>query len=280
MIIDFHTHTFPDNIASSVITKLSVASGTVAFTDGTETGLSSSMKEAEIDVSVVLPVATNPLKVSNINKISAQKTGKNGQIHFGCIHPLCENIEAELENARNLGLKGIKIHPVYQDVYIDDERFIKILTTAGKLGLTVVTHAGDDIGFPGVVRCSPEMVRRAVEKAGDVTLVLAHMGGWRNWDSVTEYLADTPVYIDTSFSLGKLTSADANNFEESEKNLLSSDVFVDIVRAFGSHRVLFGTDSPWSSQIMTVESIKALPLTEFEKQNIFENNAKRLLKLC
>lgn len=280
MIIDFHTHTFPESIASAALSKLSKASGTVYFTDGTEDGLSASMNKAGIDVSVILPVATNPLKVSHINELSAKKTGKNGQIHFGCIHPLCENAEAELERACELGLKGIKIHPVYQDVYLDDARFIRILNTAGRLGLTVITHAGDDIGFPGTVRCSPEIIRRALESAGPVTLVLAHMGAWRNWDRVVKYLADTDVYIDTSFSLGEVTPVCDKSFAEEEKRLLDQGTFVDIVRAFGSERVLFGTDSPWSCQRTSVENIKALPLTEREKENIFENNAKRLLDLC
>ncbi len=280
MVIDFHTHTFPDSIAEAVISKLSDASGIVAFTDGTETGLSASMNDAEIDLSVVLPVATNPIKVAHINDLSAEKNGKNGQIHFGCIHPHCSDAEKELERIVELGLAGFKIHPVYQDTFIDSKEFVNILNTAGKLGLTVVTHAGDDIGFPGVVRCSPEMIRRAVEKAGEVTLVLAHMGGWKNWDSVVKYLADTSVYIDTSFSLGSITPLEDRHFGECERKLLSDSEFVDIVRAFGSHRVLFGTDSPWSSQRKTAESIRALPLTEEEKLNIFENNAKRLLNLC
>ena len=30
----------------------------------------------------------------------------------------------------------------------------RILERAGELGLIIVTHAGDDIGFPGVVRCA------------------------------------------------------------------------------------------------------------------------------
>ena len=39
MIIDMHTHSFPDKIAAGTIRKLSSLSHTVPFTDGTESGL-------------------------------------------------------------------------------------------------------------------------------------------------------------------------------------------------------------------------------------------------
>ncbi|MBE6562333.1 MAG: metal-dependent hydrolase [Ruminococcaceae bacterium] len=281
MKIDFHTHTFPEKIAEAAISKLSAASNTVPFTDGTENGLLSSMEKAGIDLSVVLPVATNPLKVTKINETSAAANEASEKIlHFGCVHPLCENIEGEVRRAADLGLRGIKIHPVYQGVDICEERFLRILYTAGENDLIVVTHAGDDIGFPGEKKCSPEMVRCALDTVGDVKLVLAHMGGWHNWDTVCEYLADTGAYIDTSFSLGELYFVDDEKGTPWGEKLLSPEKFVEIVRAFGSEKVLFGTDSPWSSQAETVAQINALPLSDTEKQNIFHSNARALLKLC
>lgn len=177
MIIDLHTHTFPDKIAAAAIDKLKHAGRITPFTDGTVQGLKDSMREAGVDYSVVLPVATNPVKVRAINDVSLQMTGKDGLIYFGCMHPDCEYWYEELGRIAAAGLKGIKIHPVYQGVNIDDERFVHILTRAGEVGLKVIMHAGDDIGFPGEVRCSPEMIVRALRKAGPVELILAHMGG-------------------------------------------------------------------------------------------------------
>ena len=279
MIIDFHTHTFPDKIADAALAKLREASGTVSFTKGTNAALRGSMEKAGVDLSVVLPVATNPAKVYHINEISSSLDGKENLCHFGCIHPECEDIEKEVEHIASLGLRGVKIHPVYQGVDIDDDRFVKILTECGKAGLIVVTHAGLDIGFPGVVRCSPKMIRRAIEKAGDVILVLAHMGGWRNWDEVEETLSDTGAYIDTSFSLGKLTPLSDGRYSERDLQMLNGEKFVSIVRAFGADHVLFGTDSPWSDQKKSISAIEALPLTKEEIKQIFGDNAKKLLKI-
>ena len=78
MVIDFHTHTFPDKIAAATIDKLKQASHSLPFTGGTAVQLKESMKEAGIQYSVLLPVVTNPLKASPINDISIDMTGKDG----------------------------------------------------------------------------------------------------------------------------------------------------------------------------------------------------------
>ena len=92
------------------------------------------------------------------------------------------------------------------DSFIPHSRMVRDLERAGELGLLTVTHAGLDVGFPGKVNCSPEMVLRALKQVGPIPLVLAHMGGWRCWDQVEELLSHTGVYLDTAFSLGSMTS--------------------------------------------------------------------------
>ena len=277
MIIDFHAHTFPDKIADAALSKLRAASHTISFTNGTASGLRESMKEASIDWSVVLPVATNPLKVESINDLSAALTERDGLVYFGCIHPDMENPKEEIARIARMGLKGIKIHPVYQGVDIDDLRFLRILDAAAEHNLIVVTHNGDDIGFPGVVHCTPQMTRNALKQVGSVKLVLAHMGGWKNWESVADALLDTSVYLDTAFSLGALVQSEPRHYSPEEERLLSEEDFCALVRAFGAQRILFGTDSPWSDQKKEVEAISVLPLTADEKKRIFSENAKQLL---
>lgn len=276
MVIDFHTHTFPDRIAAAAIAKMQGDCHSAAFTGGTAAALAASTKDAGIALSVVLPVATNPAKVSAINDASAANTREN-LLYFGCIHPDQPDWKQELDRIAGLGMKGIKLHPVYQGVDLDDKRYLRILERAGELGLIVVTHAGDDIGFPGVVRCSPEMARRAVAQVGNVKLVLAHMGGWRNWEQVADTLADTGVYLDTSFSLGAIAPIDGH-YKPEELPLLDSRGFCSLVRSFGAGRILFGTDSPWADQKQSLEAIRALPLTESEKAAILGENAANLLK--
>ena len=280
MIIDFHTHTFPDRIAAAALQKLQADSHAQAFSDGTKGGLLSSMACAGIDRSVVLPVATNPQKVCSINDLSIAAIGADDLIYFGCIHPENADYDQELSRIAAAGIKGIKIHPIYQGVDIHDLRFLRILGKAAELGLIVIMHAGDDIAFPGIVRCSPEMIRSAIDQIGPMQLVLAHMGGWKNWHHVADCLADTCVYLDTSFSLGKIAPLEANFYTPTEQQLLTAAEFCEIVHAFGADRILFGTDSPWACQKCALDDIRQLPLSDAEKAAILGGNACRLLQLA
>lgn len=279
MIIDFHTHIFPDKIAAAAVGKLQEAGQIPAWCDGTAAGLLSSMEEALITHSVLLPVATNPLKLASMNNASIAQLGQEGFIPFGAMHPDAPDWKEELNRLYAEGIKGIKIHPVYQDVDIDDIRYLRILDHAAGLGLVTVMHSGDDIGFPGVVRCSPEMTRNALDQLGKIPLVLAHMGGWKNWNRVADCLADSGVYLDTAFSLGELRPLSPQCYTRKECQLLTGEAFCALVRAFGSERVLFGTDSPWSCQQESLHAIRALSLTPEEQDNILFRNAKALLKL-
>ncbi len=276
MIIDFHAHTFPDKIAAAAVSKLEQMSHAISHSDGTRAGLLQAMKKADISRAVVLPVATNPLKCASMNDTSHALDGMDGLTYFAAIHPDAPDWQEELTRAKSLGFKGVKIHPIYQDVAIDDPRFVRILARCGELGLMVVMHGGADIGFPGVEKCSPAMLRNALRQSGPVTLVAAHMGGWRNWQEVPEHLLDAGVYLDTAYTLGAICPLD-DHYAPEELPMLADERFCELVRIFGSQRVLFGTDSPWDDMGLCVERIRRLPLTEAEKEDIFCRNACRLL---
>ena len=94
-------------------------------------------------------------------------------------------------------------------------------------------------------------------------LILAHMGGYRRWDEVEEYLVGEHVWFDTAAVLGEIPD----------------DQFVRIVRRQGADRILFGTDSPWAGQKEYVRYLRDLPLTEEEKLKILRLNALDLLGL-
>ena len=282
MIIDIHTHVFPDKIAASVIDKLSKTSRSFAFTDGTVNMLLNSMYEAQVNLSIILPVATNTHQVEKVNNSAFElneKFADKGIMSFGCIHPDYSNYRSELQRIKNGGIKGIKVHPVYQDVDIDDIKYLRIFEKAAELDLIVITHAGLDIGFPGLVRCSPQMSRHVVNEIGNFKFVLAHMGGWRNWNEVVDNLADTNVYIDTAFSTGFIKPREDCQWNEADLALLNDKQFMTLLKAFGADRILLGTDSPWSSQTELIAFINQLPISQEDKNKILGINAKHLLNL-
>ena len=277
MIIDFHTHTFPEKIAAATVAHMSEKSCLTAFSDGSEAGLAASMQAAGVDFGVVLPVVTNPVKTGSINAYSAARNGKDGIYHLGGMHPDTPDPANGMKTAAALGLKGIKIHPVYQRTDIDDIRFLRLLEAAGENGLFVITHAGLDVGFPGQTQSSVEKIENALRQVGPVTLVLAHMGGWKQWKQA-EALASFPnVYIDTAFSLGRICPTVSGFYKDEELPLLDDAFAVRLIRAFGARRVLFGSDSPWADQAQTLAAFGRLPLTEEEREQILYKNAERLL---
>lgn len=276
MVIDFHTHTFPDAIAAKAIAGMQANSHAAAFGTGTLAGLLDSMERCGIARSVVLPVATNPLKISSINDANLSREKSQHVVFFGAMHPLAENWKEELRRLAAADVPGIKIHPQYQGVDITDSRYLRILDYAASLGLITVMHAGDEIAYPGVVRCSPEMVRSVCDQLGNIPLVLAHMGGWKNWERVAENLCHTGCYLDTAISLGQIVPID-DHYSPGDLPLLNAEDFVSLVRAFGSRRILFGTDSPWADQAEEVRKITSLPLEPTEIENILHRNATRLL---
>ena len=281
MIIDFHTHTFPDRIAARTIEKLAQSAHLRRFSDGTETMLARSMKKAGIGLSIVLPVATSVNQVEHINLHAAQinaHSGDSGIFSFGCMHPDHENYRQELRNIKRLGLKGIKIHPVYQQTDLDDVRYLRIFEEAAALDLIVTTHTGFDVGFPEADFCTPQMARHVMDEIGKFHFVAAHMGGIGSWAQASELLAGTGIFLDSSFSLGRMEPSDSYYWSEERQQLLTEEAFTEMVRLFGAEHILFGTDSPWADQAKSVCAIQSLPLSEEEKELILCRNALRLLR--
>lgn len=263
MIIDFHTHDFPDGIAAKSIALLQQRSGTTPYTDGTFQGLMHSMEQGGIDVSILLPVVTKPPQFDTVNRVAAELNEKQGAIRsFGGIHPENDDYREKLKEIKRMGLPGIKLHPAYQGTYMDDIRYKRIVSYALEQDLLVVFHAGVDIGLPEPVYTDPERTLNLLRDTGDGNIILAHLGGWKCWDQVEELLLDREVYFDTAFV----------------QDFMTREQFMRIVRGHGIDKIVFGTDSPWSGQKESVEWIESLPFTPEEREQIFAGNAKRLLK--
>lgn len=278
MIIDFHAHAYPDAVAPNALAHMGSLAHCSFYTDGTDSDLTASMSKANIDYSVVLPVVTNPAKTKSINNISIEKNGRNGLIYLGGMHPDTENYQEEMDRLKAAGIKGFKIHPQYQNTPIDDIRYLRILEYAAKLGLFVVAHAGVEGAYPDRHLSEPEMIRNVLRQVEGLTLIAAHMGGVQCWDRVTENLLDTGVYLDASCVLGRLKTA-SHRMIHKRIRLMRQEKFLELVHTFGADRILFGSDSPWTSQKESVKTFMKLPLSEEEKDRILYKNASQLLGL-
>jgi len=261
MIIDFHTHVYPDRIAARTIQTLHDVSGLVACADGTLAGLHQEMRESGTDVSVVLPVMTKPSQFATINKTAARINEEGGgMISFGGIHPDTEDVRKAVRKIRQLGLPGIKLHPEYQHAYFDDIRYLRILDAAAEEGLLVVTHAGFDPVSPDVCHCTSKEILHVLQEVEGCRLVLAHFGGLKRWDEVERDIAGAPVWLDVSFL-----------------PWIPQDQFLRIAARHGLDKLLFASDWPWEKQADVLNCLNALPLPEEDRERIRAGNAVQLL---
>lgn len=278
MIIDFHTHIFPDKLAPKVIPKLEASSGTFAYVDGTLRGLQAHMRQAGVQYSVTLPVASATTQVESCNTFAHQMMVENADsiIAFGAMHPDYSDYKTELKRVQSLGLKGIKLHPDYQQTMFDDLKYKRIVSYANELGLIVVTHAGLDIGLPDPIHATPTAIRHLVDDVKPDKLVLAHMGGFQCWEKVLDLLCGRGLYLDTSFSLGEI------NYQPDvphSMSMMATTLFLRMLEGFGEDHLLFATDSPWGGQRQTIQALHNIPLSEKQLDAIFSKNASRILQL-
>ncbi|MBQ3105042.1 MAG: amidohydrolase family protein [Lachnospiraceae bacterium] len=266
MVIDFHTHIFPESIAEATIDKLGRLAHIQPACSGTVHCLLDTMKHAGIDLSVVVPVVTRPSQFEHVNSFAAlvNRTYK-GKLHsFGGIHPDCEEYQAKLDTIKAMGLKGVKIHPDCQGVMIDDDRYLRIIEYADHIGLIVLTHAGIDIGEPDPVHCPPEKMRKVLEQLRPKRMVLGHYGGFRMWEQVYEELAGQSVYLDTAFTIGQI----------------DEELFLSIYEKHDKDKLLYASDSPWSDPIEDLKILARMKIREEDRAGILGENGRRLLHLA
>ena len=256
-----HTHVFPDQLAATAVAGVCRACAIAPCFDGTLSGLHSFMRHAGIARSVVQPVASKATQVRSINDWAAA-LADDSIIPFGAMHPDLPDLVAEVERLVALGIRGFKLHPEYQSFSPDEERLDPLYVAATEHGLIVYFHAGEDIALPDV-HSTPQAFARLLDRHPDLIVVLAHMGGWRQWDEVLRHLAGRDVYLDTSFTLP----------------YLDEERFVELVAAHGAHRILFGSDGPWGDLSRDVAQLRAMPFSDDALDAILWRNAARLLGL-
>ena len=263
MLIDFHSHCFPDKIAQSAVIKIGAkAGGLIPHTDGSLEGLADFMKQQGVDKFVVLNIATNEKQMTAVNDFAAEMNKREDVIAFGSVYPKAANVMEELERIKSLGLKGVKFQFDYQGLYVDDEIMKPIYKKIAQLDLVTMIHAGFDYGFAPPYMATPERIVNALRWV-DSPFIASHWGGLSCAESVLKLLCGLPIYFDTSYGYGAIAMPSAQM----------------IVEKHGADKILFGSDCPWHSPEEEKRLIESLGLSESEKEKIYHENAEKLLGL-
>jgi len=262
MLIDFHSHAFPEKVARAAMDKLSQTGGMVPQTDGTLSGLKEVMARDGVDLSVVHCIATNPRQQTHVNDFAIAINSEPGIVAFGSVHPDAPNALEELERLHAAGLKGVKLHPQYQGFCPDDEKLRPIYRRISQLGFVTLFHAGIDYAYLPPYYSAPEHIKGAL-KWLDTPVVAAHWGGLGCGMEVLETLCGENLYFDLSFGYG----------------VMPKPVAQAIVDKHGPDRLLFGSDMPWHRPSWELQLINSLDIGAEDREKIFYKNAQHLLGL-
>ncbi|MBO8137555.1 MAG: amidohydrolase family protein [Desulfotomaculum sp.] len=259
MIIDMHVHFFPENVAPKATKQLAEHYGMPVPYRGTKKEYQAIAQRAGVEAAVFFTAATRPDQVQPANFWAVQNN-RDKFIGFGTLHPDFENIDDEISRLKRAGIKGIKFHPDFQQFFLDDEKAMSIYEKlAGDFLL--IFHIGDDQNENKVNYTSPERLSRVLEAIPGLKVVAAHMGGYQMWDQALELLVGKEVYFDTSSSY----------------EFLPADKFRRMIREHGYHRVLLGSDYPYSDPGKESLCLAQLGLNDKEYNAITRENAKKLL---
>jgi len=266
VVIDFHTHAFPDELAPRAVKawNSAVPPAAAAVLDGTLRSLLASMDRAGIERSVVCSIATAPRQAEAILRWS-QEVRQDRIIPFASVHPDSPDAPGDVRRIAEAGLKGIKLHALYQGFALDEPRIWPVYEAVAGTGLVLLLHSGGDLAFPpDDDRASPRRLLAVHRAFPDMPMVAAHLGGWRRWAEVLDTLAGTGVYLDTSYTFG----------------VAPEGMVREILRRHPPERILFGTDSPWVDQSAALAGARKAIGNPEALRRALGGNAARLLGLA
>ncbi len=260
MIIDFHTHAFPDAVAAKALPALEKIGNIKAHSNGTVDGLLASMDGAGIEHSVICSIATRPEQFSAIVEWS-QQIRSDRLTPLASIHPDDPDGVEKVYQLHKLGFPGIKMHPYYQNFFLNEQRMQPLYDALSETGLFLVPHCGYDIGFPRTRCADPAKILELHRNFPRLQLIATHFGGWKLWDEVEDMLIGRNIFMEISFALKYLS-------REQIKRMLNKHP---------SDYLLFGSDSPWDDQSESIRQLEKLHLNDTLFSAILGGNAEKLL---
>lgn len=259
-VIDCHCHVYPTKIAQRAVEAVgNFYSIEMDVRDGTTAGLLAACEGSPISRHIIHSVATRADQVPSINDFIASECAEHPQfVGFMTLHQdmTDDEVESEINRAEALGLRGIKLHPDTQRVNMDDPRLMRIYEIAeGRLPMII--HCGDyryDFSHP-------RRMKRILQAFPNLVVDAAHFGGWSVFDLAVEYLEDERCFMDVSSSIA----------------LLGMRRVSELVRIYGTERIMFGSDFPMWDPIVELNAFTSGSFSASELEDMLSNNARRFM---
>jgi predicted TIM-barrel fold metal-dependent hydrolase len=253
--IDFHAHIWSNQ------------------TDADVDNFIKAMDQRGIDKVVILPIAPY---VSNEEIAARVRRHPDRLIGFASVMPFSETTgiprtdpAQELERAaRDLGLKGLKLHPTMQGFSLDDPGLVPLMQKAAELKFPVLFHTGPTHGRAGRLK------HALIEHVDDLAIMCPNTIIVAGHGDILDYgpyiAAKHPnVYLDTAITWARMCN-------------LIPGLGEAAIRQASARKILFGTDAnPGRIERFddTLSVLNALDVTEEVRATILGGNAARLLGL-
>ena len=191
---------------------------------------------------------------------------------FGSVDPhKGERAVAELETIKELGLKGVKLHPSFQAFDPSDEKWWPLYARCQELGLACLFHTGTSglgAGQPGgqgvrIDLARPILLDPVAAAFPNLQLVAAHFGYPWHLETLAIALHKTNFWIDISGWAPRY---------------IPSDV-VREMKGRLQDRFLFGSDYPFIEPARCLEELQTLEIPEAVMRKLLISNGERLLGL-
>jgi predicted TIM-barrel fold metal-dependent hydrolase len=242
VIIDAHAHVWPDHIAGRVLAARPV--GLTPMGDGTLDGLRATMDSAGIDLACCLAIANVAAHVAGTNRFIGA-IDRSRFVPFGTVHPDLP-IEQNLASLRDNGIRGVKLHPLFQQLSLADTRVIELLGALAEAGIVVITHAGAGGDDTANERGDPRHIRALTEKLPDLVLIACHYGGYHRLDEAARSVVGSGAILETSWP-PTVAALDRGRVR-------------GLIDAHGRRRVVFGSDWPMADPGAEITAVRELGL--------------------
>jgi len=278
MIVDFHTHLFPEKIRKNrenfffgeSAFKLLYESPKSKMAGASE--ILASMSVHGIDKSVVFGFPWKNMETSmRQNDYILESVSKHPEhlIGFCCVDPADPRAADETHRCLSCGLSGLGELAFYEsgmdDAAID--RLDPLMAVCRGYDVPVLLHTNEPVGhqYPGKSPNTLIQIYRLIQRFSDNKIVLAHWGGGIFFynllkKEVKETLRN--VWFDTA----------ASPF------LYSSEIWTYARSLAGVDKILFGTDYPLLSPERYFKELEAAGMPKTEIRAICGSNAANLLK--
>jgi len=167
-------------------------------------------------------------------------------VGFLSLDPTDENWPEDLEHGhRELGLKGIKLMPMYAGFRPDDEHIDALWSYAGEHGLPVLLHTGTTFVSQAPLECTlPRHLDAVAIRHPQVKIIMAHLGHPYEGECVAVIRKHANVFADVS----------ALHYRPWQ--LYNS---LMLVQEYGVwDKVLFGSDYPFTTVQASIDGLRAL----------------------